>query len=73
MTTRKTGAASAAPKYTPEAYYSVQLSRPVPAGRRDLIPVHTHRIKGSFLATLPEDAIVSAVVFVPPAGDQVGG
>ena len=78
MTTRKRVAASAAPKsagvYKPDAFYQVQLSRPVPLpGGRQLIPVHGQRIKGSFLETLPADAIVSAVEHVPPARDQVGG
>lgn len=73
MTTRtKRGAASAAPAtapaYKPDAEYSVQLSRPVPIpGGRQLIPAHAHKIRGSFLATLPADAIASAVEFVPPA------
>jgi len=72
-TTRKRGAASAAPEgYKADAYYRVQLSRSIQvAPGRFLAPRDGHRIKGSYLATLPPDCIVTAVEVA--AAGQVEG
>lgn len=70
MTTRKRAAAAAA--YKPAAYYWVQLNRPVEIPGGHLLPTKRHRIKGSFLDTLDQDAVTEAVEFVPSA-DQVEG
>lgn len=70
MTTRKSAAAAAA--YKPDAYYWVQLNRPVEIPGGYLLPTKRHRIKGSFLATLPGIAVTEAVEHVPAAGQVEG-
>ena len=70
MTTRKRAAAPAA--YKPDAYYTVQLNRPVEIPGGYMLPTKTHKVRGSFLETLPADAITDASE-VAPRADQVGG
>lgn len=69
----KAAPTSASPAYKPEATYKVQLSRPVEIPGGHLVPIHDHRIKGSFLATLPADAVAEAVELAPRRFDQAEG